>query len=56
MTSRKVKLTVNTNTNIRFLTALPADCSINRALPLLLNKYRTVVAETFGHHHALLRG
>ena len=36
MATHKVRLTVNTNTNIRFITALPTTYSISRALPLLL--------------------
>ena len=36
MSTLKVRITVTTNTNIRFITALPATYSVSRALPLLL--------------------
>jgi hypothetical protein len=44
MSSQKVRLIISTNTNIRFLTALPAAFTIDRALPLILSRYQTVVA------------
>jgi|JI9StandDraft_2_1071091.scaffolds.fasta_scaffold172447_2 hypothetical protein len=47
---------VSTNTNIRFLTALPSDLTLAKSLPLLLNKYRTVIRENLGEHHDLLEG
>ena len=55
MQNRRVRLIVTTNTNIRFLTALPADHSIQKALPILLSRYRTVVSENLGKDHELIK-
>ena len=55
MQNRRVRLIVTTNTNIRFLTTLPADHSIQKALPILLSKYRTVVNENLGKDHELVK-
>ena len=43
MSSQKIRLIIATNTNIRFLTALPASFTIERALPLILSRYQTVL-------------
>jgi len=53
--SNKVRLTVLTSTNVRFLTSLPSTCSVQKALPLLLAKYRAVVSENLGDDHELLQ-
>lgn len=55
MAAPRVRLSVTASTNVRFLTALPADHSVRRALPLLLNKYKAVVSENLGHDHSLLQ-
>lgn len=54
MSKDKIKVVVSTSTNIRFITALPAELTIAKALPLLLNKYKAVVRENLGDHHELL--
>ena len=54
MQNRRVRLIITTNTNIRFLTTLPADHSIQKALPILLSKYKTVVNENLGKDHKLI--
>ena len=56
MSIHKVRLIVTTNTNVRYLTAAPANYTVKRVLPLLFEKYRTVIAENMGADHALLRG
>jgi len=56
MSSQKIRLIISTNTNIRFLTALPAAFTIERAFPLILSRYQTVVAENLEKDHALIRG
>lgn len=56
MSSQKVRLVFNTNTNIRFLTSVPAAFTIERALPLILSRYQTVITENLEKDHALLRG
>lgn len=43
MSTGKIRLMVSTNTNIRFLTALPSEITIAKSLPIFLNKYRTVI-------------
>ena len=43
MSESKTRVIVSTNTNIRFLTALPNDLSIEGALPFLLNRYKSVI-------------
>ena len=55
MAASRVRLSVTTSSNIRFLTALPSDHSIRRSLPLLFNKYKAVVSENLGQDHHLLR-
>jgi len=49
MTAPRTRLSVTTSSNIRFLTAIPSDHSIRRALPLLFSKYKAVVSENLGH-------
>lgn len=44
MSSQKVRLIISTNTNIKFLTAIPAAFTIERAFPLILDRYQTVIA------------
>ena len=55
MAARRTRLSVTTSSNVRFLTALPNDHSIRRALPLLFNKYKAVVSENLGQDHPLLQ-
>ena len=55
MQKRKVRFTVTTNTNMRFLTAVPAELTIEQSLPLLLRRYQRVIVENMGEEHALLR-
>lgn len=56
MSKGKVRLIVNTSNNIRFLTALPAELTIAKALPQLLSKYKAVVRDNLGENHELLEG
>ena len=56
MSSPRTRITVLTNTNVRFLTSLPSSSSVRKALPLLLNTYRAVVSENLGNDHELLEG
>ena len=56
MSIKKVRLVVNTNTNIRYLTAIPANYTIERTIPLLIHKYKTVISENMGSDHDLLEG
>ena len=56
MSGPRTRLTVLTNTNVRFLTSLPSSSSLRKALPLLLSTYRAVVSENLGNDHELLEG
>ena len=55
MSTKKVRLIVATNTNVRYLTAVPAHYTIERPLPLLFERYKAVISENMGPNHALLR-
>ncbi len=55
MSKDKIRVVVNTNTNVRFLTALPADITFREALPVVLSKYKTVVSENIANNQELLQ-
>jgi hypothetical protein len=44
MTSNLIKLVINTNKNVRFIVALPSDLTIQKSIPLILKKYKSVVS------------
>jgi hypothetical protein len=56
MPSQKIRLIVSTNSNIRFITVLPVDITIEKSLPILCNRYRAVLAENLTKDHILPKG
>jgi hypothetical protein len=47
---------VSTSTSIRFITVVPGELTIAKALPVIMSKYKAVVRENLGDHHELLEG
>jgi hypothetical protein len=45
MSSNLIRLVIKTNTNLRFIVSLPNTIVIRDAFPLILKKYKTVIAE-----------
>lgn len=54
MSNNLLKLVFVTNTKIRFIASLPSDLTIQKALPIILKKYKSVVAENYADKPELL--
>ena len=53
---KNIRLAVTTNTNIRFVAALPPNITIAEAFKHLFQQYRTVVIEHISKNSELLQG